>query len=332
MSLDTFIKPVNQEWYKEIGYEDSLVMVRENFQDAAKSFITIGYCLKHIKEKKLYKKGNYSDIWECAYKEFGLSKSAASRYININTAFSVNGNTPLLAEKYNSFSKSQLQEMLALPEDIRNEIKPENTVAEIRNIIKEKKKADEPTEEEIRTFYDKYILTIGNESGDILKGKLKERFKNTDDYADSIVYSGSSRGIAINNKDEITWGHLARLIQKYYPLIDNEKKVEEYQLSKQMNIQSYSEILPEAMPVQRQKMKTVDNNEGQSIPEMMKNWLINLADNKLSAEEALKGFVKYYVLYDNVLLENVRDDILNINLKVENIVEYLQKILKDYCS
>lgn len=49
-----FAKPIfkNQagEWYRDVGYRDSVDIIHENFKGAAKSFIAIGYYLKHMKK------------------------------------------------------------------------------------------------------------------------------------------------------------------------------------------------------------------------------------------------------------------------------------------
>lgn len=134
-------------WYEKVGYEDSVDIVKDNMVDAAKSFISIGYFLKHIREEKLYLKGGYKSFKDCALGEFGLNETAASRYISFNKAYSINGNSPEVDEKYKRFSKSQLQEMLSLPENLREEISSEQTVQEIREIVKAEKQKTEIEEQ-----------------------------------------------------------------------------------------------------------------------------------------------------------------------------------------
>lgn len=244
-----FAKPIfkNQagEWYRDVGYRDSVDIIHENFKDAAKSFIAIGYYLKHMKKNKLYMEGNYNDIWECAKEEFGLSQSAASRYMSMNDAFSVNGNTPMLDDKYNDFSKSQLQELLALPEEQREKIKPDKTVNEIREMAKEEKRLNEPAEEEIEVFYQRYIIDMDNIPRTELKERLKERFRNARYYGGDFTYEGSSRGIRMNDKEEITWSYLVKLVDRYFPKNEIMEEAETGQLIGQMNVSDYPGIVPE---------------------------------------------------------------------------------------
>lgn len=106
------------QWYERVGYDDSKDLIRENITKAADSFIGIGYYLKHIKNKELFKEGAYENIYEFAEAEFGFSQSSCTRYMQMNDAYSVNGNSPILDDKYKDFNKSQLQEMLPFMSDV----------------------------------------------------------------------------------------------------------------------------------------------------------------------------------------------------------------------
>lgn len=250
-----FTQPIfknqNGEWYRDVGYSDSVDLIRENFQGAAKSFISIGYYLKHMKEHQLFKEGGYQNIWECAQAEFGLSQAAASRYMNMNDAFSLNGNTPMLDEKYIDFSKSQLQEMLILPEEKRDKVLPSQTVSEIRQTAKEEKAVTEPSQEEIISFYKHSVEDMDKGLREDLKDKLKERYRNAYRGGGGLDYTGSARGIKINKADEITWLHLVKLINQYIPMkqkssVNNTDSDEETQLPGQMNVADYPGIVPDS--------------------------------------------------------------------------------------
>lgn len=245
-------KDQNGEWYRDVGYEDSLDIIRDNFHGVRKSFVAIGYYLKHIREHELYKEGNYQNIWECAKEEFGLSQPAASNYMQMNDAFSVNGNTPLLDEKYAGFNKSQLQEMLALPDEIKEEMKPDQTVVEIRKIAKEEKKVKEPSEAEIKKFYDIHAKNYDDD-----RSKLKELLiqylgkRHSSGNSGGLNYQCSPRGVKIEKAEEITWAHLIKLINLYIsPKVKQQPEPEniaeqgstiEQQLPGQMNVQDYLE-------------------------------------------------------------------------------------------
>lgn len=268
-----FTKPIfqnqNGEWYKDVGYEDSIDIIRDNFVEARKSFVAIGYYLKHIKEKELYKEGNYQNIWECAEGEFGLSASAASNYMKMNDAYSVNGDTPILDEKYKGFSKSQLQEMLALTEKKREEIQPEQTVREIREIAKEEKKIADPSEKEVRYFYEHYVKKdMDNELRSAWKIELQKKYKNAGGSNSFFDWKGSARGIKINKADEITWAQLVRLINQYYPKKKEDKREDEKeeQLEGQMNIADYPNIMPDNTDETKQNIKKEIPNPGSECP------------------------------------------------------------------
>ena len=118
----------------ETGYLNCISLIKENFQNMAENVVAIGFYLKHIKEKRLYLEGDYSSFADFAKGEFGLSASSASRYISINERFSIDGNSPFILEDKKVFSKSQLQEMLYLSEEQVEQVAPDMTVKEIREL------------------------------------------------------------------------------------------------------------------------------------------------------------------------------------------------------
>lgn len=119
-------------WCRQITCDDAKKLIRENIVSIAKSFIAVGYYLKIARDAELYREDHYTSIWDFAYAEFGLSKSAASRYMNMNDRFSLDGNSPVVDQKYKDFSKSKLQEMLSLTDEQLAQVTPEMKVQEIR--------------------------------------------------------------------------------------------------------------------------------------------------------------------------------------------------------
>lgn len=122
----------NQRWYEEVSLEDAKSIIKANITTAARSFIAIGYYLKHIRDKQLFTEDGYSTIWEFAKAEYGLSMSTASRYMTMNDRFSRDGNSPVVDAKYQEFGKSQLQEMLSLTDGQLDQVTPDMTVLDIR--------------------------------------------------------------------------------------------------------------------------------------------------------------------------------------------------------
>ena len=115
-------------------YNENIGVIKKLLIDAAMDFCAVGYYLKEIRDKEQYKEAGYDTIWECAQVEFGLSKSTASRHMNMNDKYSVNGNSPELDKKYINFNKSQLQEMMSLPDSEMEKVTPSTTVTEIRKL------------------------------------------------------------------------------------------------------------------------------------------------------------------------------------------------------
>ncbi len=124
----------NPEWYKELLYKEVKVFIKDNINNATRSFIAIGYYLKHIRDNAMYTEDGYENIWELAQSEFGISKSQASKFMSINDKFSKDGNSPILQDQYNDFSCSKLSEMLYLTDEQLTQVTEGTTVVQIREI------------------------------------------------------------------------------------------------------------------------------------------------------------------------------------------------------
>lgn len=122
------------EWYKNVQYKDAKNFIRENMNAASRSFVAIGYYLKYIRDKKLYEQDGYQNIWEFAQAEFGISKSSASRFMAINDRFSIDGNSPILQDRYKDFSSSKLSEMLTMTDEELEQVTVATTRVEIREM------------------------------------------------------------------------------------------------------------------------------------------------------------------------------------------------------
>lgn len=127
----------------EMGYRDSLDVIKEESVKIKKSFVKIGWYLKHIQDNELYREDGYANINECAAEQLGYSQSTVSRFIGICEKFSKNHNSPELDEKYSEFDKSQMMEMLPLNTEQLEHVTPDMTVKQIREIKKGKEKKAE---------------------------------------------------------------------------------------------------------------------------------------------------------------------------------------------
>lgn len=117
-------------------YGEAKDIIRKDLESMSKKFITIGYYLKYIRDKKLYIQDGFESIWDFAQDTYGISKSTCSRWMRMNDKFSEGGNSPELRQEFASFGKSQLQEMLYLDDKQIEQAKPEMTAKEIREIRK----------------------------------------------------------------------------------------------------------------------------------------------------------------------------------------------------
>lgn len=121
-------------WWEDCNYASSNQIVQGNLRTGQRAAIALGYYLKHIRENKLFLDGGYHSFGEYVKTECGFSESTASRHISRMEQFSEGGNTPKLADRYRDYSPSQLQEMLYLTDEQREQVTPETTVKDIREM------------------------------------------------------------------------------------------------------------------------------------------------------------------------------------------------------
>lgn len=108
--------------------------LKMELQGVKQSFVRIGYALRKIDDQKLYEQDGYKSIAEFAKAEYGLEASTVSRFMSINRAYSINGYSEHLREEYLELGRSQLEEMLMLPDKDREMIHPETSREQIREL------------------------------------------------------------------------------------------------------------------------------------------------------------------------------------------------------
>ena len=123
-----------EEWYLNIDYREAKEIIRNKLQGMTQNFIGIGFYLRQIKETEGFQKDGYASIYEMAEDQYGIKRSTAIRWMQMNEKFSQGGYSPFLDSGYKDFGKSQLQEMLYLDGEQLEEVTPEMTVREIREI------------------------------------------------------------------------------------------------------------------------------------------------------------------------------------------------------
>lgn len=167
-------------WYENITLDEAERFITSNLQSAVRNVIAIGYYLKNIRDNGLFREAGCENIWDYAWERFGFSKSTASRYMTRNDRFSRNGNSPILDEKYRDFNKSQLQEMLSLTDSELEQVTPDMTVRQIREMHR-------PAEKSVP-----YVALPGQiELEDLLAGEDLAIFSVTETNAPEEAYTVS---------------------------------------------------------------------------------------------------------------------------------------------
>lgn len=108
--------------------------LKQELLGVKQSFVRIGYALRQIDDQKLYERDGYKSVAEFAKAEYGLEPSTTSRFMDINREYSIDGYSERLRPEYADLGRSQLEEMLKLPDSDRQMIQPEASREDIREL------------------------------------------------------------------------------------------------------------------------------------------------------------------------------------------------------
>ena len=108
--------------------------LKQELLGVKQSFVRIGYALRQIDDQKLYERDGYKSVAEFAKAEYGLEPSTTSRFMAINREYSIDGYSEWLRPEYADLGRSQLEEMLKLPDSDRQMIQPEASREDIREL------------------------------------------------------------------------------------------------------------------------------------------------------------------------------------------------------
>lgn len=250
-------------WYENMTYEEAKSILREKMDNLKMSFIAAGYYLKYIRDHEQFREDGYESIWEFAEDNYGIKKSTASRWMSMNDKFSKGGNSPILAEEFRGFEKSQLQEMLYLDDKQIETVTPDMTVKEIREVrkpeepVKELKKPDETDREYLNAAAKKLIKSLWkwflqdytnrvllvDKSPEEIKGELGKDHRHwhfpTDNGVASINLFDDYVQIWNENYEYIgdfEWFYLAAAIQSMWNHVSLEKAQEAQKLEEDEKI------------------------------------------------------------------------------------------------
>lgn len=121
----------------QITLDEWMVMkdrLKQELLGVKRSFVRIGFALRKIEENRFYEQDGYKSVAEFAKSEYGLEATTVSRFMAINREYSIDGYSEHLRPEYAELGRSQLEEMLKLPEPDRQMIRPETARADIRDL------------------------------------------------------------------------------------------------------------------------------------------------------------------------------------------------------
>lgn len=102
--------------------------------------IAVAGKLAVIYEKKLYKVGNYGNIYDFGKEKFGLSRGYCCNHINIAKKFcqydEQSGTYTGLLPEYKDFSMCQLIILLSMPKELHSKVSPDMELPDIKRLKK----------------------------------------------------------------------------------------------------------------------------------------------------------------------------------------------------
>lgn len=146
------------KWYEDVPYQECKEFINARLQSMTRDYIAIGYYLKYVRDHELYLEDGYKDVFEFSQNEFGMKRPTVNHCIRINNEFSIDGNSPIPDNQYEKFSKSQLQELLYIPEEKREEVTPEMTIKEIRKLNDKQLDVEPESQDELSAYGTKKMV------------------------------------------------------------------------------------------------------------------------------------------------------------------------------
>lgn len=176
-AMETIVTPeAPAEWWEGTSFEDAKAIIRSNMASMARDSVAIGYYLRSIRDKQQYLDGGYQSFDAFVQAEYSMSYSAASRLIGLCERFSRGGNSPVLADSYQGYSKSLLVEMLPMSDEQLEQVQPGMTVAEVREVKRAAQAMPEP-DPELPAEEPEVVFQLAGETEETSRQEVVERLE-----------------------------------------------------------------------------------------------------------------------------------------------------------
>lgn len=129
---------VNVMRIHEREYENLDREIKRSMKRTAAEVVRLGFFLRKMMDEQLYLV-YYTDFDSYLQEELHIDYSKANRFMNINKKFSFAGNSMMVDEKYEEYSQSLLEEMLSMPDGLKEKITPDMTARQAREIKRQAK-------------------------------------------------------------------------------------------------------------------------------------------------------------------------------------------------
>ena len=194
--------------YKQ--YKESL---DQELSRSAESFVRIGYLLKVARDTNILYESGYETVTQFAEAEYNLRPDQVTRFMQINDRYSEGGYGEKLQDAYKGMGYTKLVEMLQLPLAVAQELTPEFTREEIKEIRSEVEEEEKITDLEVMMepkdwdgkipILQQVIIQLGHDNLEWYKKvydwaqgeKDRKKFKWVMDPSGSTVYSIRVRGL-----------------------------------------------------------------------------------------------------------------------------------------
>lgn len=134
---------VKKYYDSPVSLADAEQYIAASFMTTAREYVAIGYWLGRIRDDKLFLEEGYKNFEEYVRHKYHRDPGWASNCIKVNRKFSINGNTPYLAEQYRDYNKSQLVELAYMTEEQRMEAGPDMSVKAMKEMRKQEQAESE---------------------------------------------------------------------------------------------------------------------------------------------------------------------------------------------